>query len=225
MNLETIEKIYSEVQAMQVELVKDVVMLDTPYLVKTLGICDDYLQKVDDYLGMVLRDIDRLKEIISDKKDIHAAQKHEILANDPEVKSLPTGAERANAAEFKLRDLKKEIKTLENTVTNLETLKDILIRKSKKIISSIISVKKQFDASLESAKYLNNSHRETTEETVYTSKDHSKTAVYEDPALANLIENDAPSHNKSNNGTSSLPIITEEEDSDEQSPEDLLSLL
>lgn len=210
MDMKRIAAIYVELDSMQVELVQDSIHVDAMYLTRTLGICDDYMQKVEDRLGSVLREKDRLEIEIEQKKDLYSARITELMSSDPDVKSGSTGAERESRAKLKLRDLSAEISAHNALVKSLGSLHEMLSRKSKKLTGTIQSVKKQWDANIESAKYLYLSNRETKEESVYTSTGKAGTGskLWSDPAIQTLRDDHDASHQeKVANNESSLPII------------------
>jgi predicted ribosome quality control (RQC) complex YloA/Tae2 family protein len=76
---------------------------------------------------------------------------------------MGTGAERLNRAKYKLRDLSKEIKDLEQELRETERLGKILIQRNKGLDRTRSSVNRQNEATIQSAKYLNLNYRATSE--------------------------------------------------------------
>lgn len=206
MDSKRVEEIYDMLQSMKIELAANTTLVDSAYLTTTLAKCDDYIQKTDDVLTEVLREIGALERKISDQNDIYDAMFQETLQKDPEVKALGTGAERANATKFKLRVDSKAIKGMDADLRDLQTIQKVIERKSKRLSSAIVSVKKQWDSNIDSAKYLNLHPREYTADTVFTSNQ-----PYEDPTIKDLVEHEISEENKLD-GTSTdaeTPIIDE----------------
>ena len=186
MNGKRVEEIYNTLQEMKVELVSNTLLISSSYLTTTLAKCDDFIQKTDDLLTEVMREIGGIEREISDNNDIYDALFQEALQTDPEVKALGTGLERSNSAKFKLRSHWKEIKDKEADLRDLQTLQKVIERKGKRLSSAIISVKKQWDSNIDSAKYLNLNPRATSEDPIYTSN-QSHQGLYEDPGIRDII--------------------------------------
>ena len=207
MEAKRIEHFYDTLQDMKIELVEDTTLVSSSYLTVTLAKCDDYIQKTDEMLTEVLREIGALERKVSDQTDIYDAMLQETLQKDPEVQAMGTGLERTNAAKFKLRNHWKAIKNMEADIRDLETVQKVIERKGKRLSSAIVSVKKQWDSNIDSAKYLNLNPRMTTDDQIFTSRQASGVA-FEDPALQDLVDTSLSTENKSSNAKSE-PIIDE----------------
>jgi hypothetical protein len=145
------------------KVTQDVRHVTSEYVCEILGIVDDHGQRIEEMLIEVEQDVMRLERLITNKKDFYETRLEEVKVEDPEVASMGTGAERLNRAKYKLRDLSKEIKDLEQELRETERLGKILIQRNKGLDRTRSSVNRQNEATIQSAKYLNLNYRATSE--------------------------------------------------------------
>lgn len=121
MTFEEIKKIYNRLEEITV-IIEPKSILYPRYISEKIGQCHVCIEEVEKFYIKVSREMSVLQRAFNNSEAAYAMAKDELLSTDPEITSLPSSKDREARANTRLKSQAREIKDLENELSDLEKL-------------------------------------------------------------------------------------------------------
>jgi len=138
-----IEKIYTEISQLQIELSPDPTVLGAHYINGAISKCRNHLNRISLFRLRMSQERRGVKSRLAGEETLLSAEKDRMMAEDDDVKRAPNVRDREAIANTKLRERLNRIYLLKSELLDLETVEKAVILVHEELIRTSNEIKTQ----------------------------------------------------------------------------------